>query len=70
MLDHSTMSLFPMIVFLSLGGIFGRIFLFFMNIFGRITFPGVAFFVWLATLGKILTMDNLRKWHVIVVNWC
>jgi len=27
-------------------------------------------FVWSATLGKILTMDNLRKWDVIVVDWC
>jgi hypothetical protein len=29
-----------------------------------------AFFAWLAALGKILTMDNLRKRHVIVVDWC
>jgi len=27
-----------------------------------------AFFAWSAALGKILTMDNLRKWHVIVVD--
>jgi precorrin-4 methylase len=27
-----------------------------------------AFFAWSATLGKILTMDNLRKRYVIVVN--
>jgi hypothetical protein len=26
--------------------------------------------VWTATLGKILTMDNLRKRNVIVVEWC
>jgi hypothetical protein len=30
----------------------------------------VAFFVWSATLGKILTMDNLRKRHIIVVDRC
>jgi hypothetical protein len=29
----------------------------------------VAIFVWLATLGKILILDNLRK-HLIVVDWC
>jgi hypothetical protein len=29
-----------------------------------------AFSVWSATLGKILTMDNLRKRHVIVVDRC
>jgi hypothetical protein len=30
----------------------------------------VAFFAWSAALGKILTMDNLRKRHVIVVDRC
>jgi hypothetical protein len=30
----------------------------------------VAFFAWLAALGKILTMDNLRNKHLIVVNRC
>jgi hypothetical protein len=30
----------------------------------------VAFFAWSATLGKILTMDNLRKRQLIVVNRC
>jgi hypothetical protein len=29
----------------------------------------VAFLVWSVALGKILTMDNLRKLHVIVVYW-
>jgi hypothetical protein len=32
--------------------------------------PRVAFFVWTATLGPILTIDNLRKRHVIVIDWC
>jgi hypothetical protein len=32
--------------------------------------PRAAFFVWLAALGKILTLDNLRKRHMIVVNRC
>lgn len=26
--------------------------------------------MWTATLGKILTLDNLRRRRVIVVNWC
>jgi hypothetical protein len=30
----------------------------------------VAVFTWSSVLGKILTMDSLRKWHVIVVDWC
>jgi hypothetical protein len=29
-----------------------------------------VFFASSAALRKILTMDNLRKWHVIVVNYC
>jgi len=29
--------------------------------------PRVAFFVWTATLGKILTLDNLRKKNIIVM---
>ena len=30
----------------------------------------VAFFAWSAALGKILTLDNLRKQKIIVVDWC
>lgn len=30
----------------------------------------MAFFVWTATLGKILTNDNLRKRNVVVIEWC
>jgi hypothetical protein len=30
----------------------------------------VAFFVWSASLGKILTLDNLRRRQVIMVNRC
>lgn len=30
----------------------------------------IAFFGWTTSLGKILTMDNLRKWRIIIVNWC
>jgi hypothetical protein len=26
--------------------------------------------VWSAALGNILTIDNLRKWHVIVMDKC
>jgi hypothetical protein len=32
--------------------------------------PRVAFFVWTATLGKTLTLDNLRKRNIIVMDWC
>ena len=32
--------------------------------------PRVAFFSWTATLGRILTADNLRRRHVIIVSWC
>ena len=27
------------------------------------------FFAWSAALGKILTIDNLQKWRVLIVNW-
>jgi hypothetical protein len=30
----------------------------------------MAFFTWSATPGKILTIDNLKNRHVIVVNKC
>jgi len=30
----------------------------------------VAYFVWSTALGKILTLDNLRKMHVILVDRC
>jgi hypothetical protein len=30
----------------------------------------VAFFSWTATLGRILTIDNLRKRKVLVIDWC
>jgi hypothetical protein len=29
-----------------------------------------TFFAWSAAQGKIFTIDNLRKLHVIVVYWC
>ena len=31
--------------------------------------PRVAFFSWTVALGKILTIDNLRKKHLIVLEW-
>jgi hypothetical protein len=34
------------------------------------THSRVAFFVWTAALGRILTLDNLRKRRVIVVDQC
>jgi hypothetical protein len=30
----------------------------------------VALFAWSVALGKILTVDNLRKWNIVVVDWC
>jgi hypothetical protein len=30
----------------------------------------VAFFVWVASLGKILTADNLQNQNIILVSWC
>ena len=32
--------------------------------------PRVAFFSWIAALGKILTIDNLQKRHFVVLEWC
>jgi len=29
-----------------------------------------AFFAWSAALGKILTVDNFRKRHIIIVDRC
>jgi hypothetical protein len=60
MIDLSTMSLSLTMILFFLG-----------RVFGGVKVPlRVTFFAWSATLGKILTMDNLRKQYVIVVNWC
>ena len=32
--------------------------------------PRVAFFVWTVALGKILTIDNLRKRKIRITDWC
>ena len=32
--------------------------------------PWVAFFSWTVALGKILTIDNLRKRHFVILEWC
>ena len=32
--------------------------------------PMIAFFSWIAALGKLLTIDNLRKRHLIIVGRC
>lgn len=29
----------------------------------------VNFLTWTVALGKILTLDNMRKWDIIVINW-
>uniref|UniRef100_A0A2N9IIB8 Reverse transcriptase zinc-binding domain-containing protein n=1 Tax=Fagus sylvatica TaxID=28930 RepID=A0A2N9IIB8_FAGSY len=37
----------------------------------KVKFPTrIAFFTWTAALGKILTIDNLRKRKVIITDWC
>jgi hypothetical protein len=42
-----------------------------LRVFGGLRFcKGWPFFIWSAALGKILSMDNLQKWHVIVVDRC
>jgi hypothetical protein len=53
----STLSLFLMVVLLFLG-----------SICRNKALLRVVFFAWSATLWKILTMDNLRKSHIIVVD--
>ena len=30
----------------------------------------ITFFLWVASLGKILTVENLRRRNIVVVNWC
>ena len=32
--------------------------------------PRIAFFSWTAALGNLLTIDNLRKRHLIIIGWC
>jgi hypothetical protein len=55
--------------FSSLTGSEGRLFLW--KSVWRIQAPSrAAFFAWSATLGKTLTMDNLRKRHIIIVDRC
>jgi hypothetical protein len=61
MLDPYVVSLFIMMALPSLG----RVFIWQINVPLR-----AAFFAWSAALWKIITMDNLRKRHVIEVNWC
>jgi hypothetical protein len=30
----------------------------------------VNFFIWTASLGKVLTIDNLRKHQLVLLDWC
>jgi hypothetical protein len=32
--------------------------------------PRVAFFSWIVALGRLLTIDNLQKRNLILVDWC
>lgn len=34
------------------------------------TISRIAFSVWKFALGKILTINNLRKRHIVVLEWC
>jgi hypothetical protein len=39
--------------------------------FGNLGCARVTFFlVWIAALGKILTIDNLHQRHIVVLDWC
>jgi hypothetical protein len=40
------------------------------SIWGRKILKEIAFFVWSATLGEILIVDNLIKRNAILVGWC
>ena len=37
---------------------------------GKGSFQSRVFFVWTVALGTILTVDNLRKKKVLVLDWC
>jgi hypothetical protein len=32
--------------------------------------PHIAFFLWTIAMGRILTVDNLRRWGFHLANWC
>jgi len=32
--------------------------------------PHMVFFTWTTAWGRILIADNLRRWAIILVNWC
>lgn len=68
MLDYYKLSIIVILITLRyVFKYFGTCYLF----FNLIKVPlKVSFFTWLAALGKILTIDNLRKQRVIVVDWC
>ena len=63
-------------------GVFtARSFYHYLNVHNSVTFPWksiwktkaplkAAFFVWTASWGNILTIDNLRKRGIITMNWC
>lgn len=60
MLDPSTVSWFVMIAFVSPGN----------SVWWTKVHLRADFFAWLVALGNILTMDILRKRHVIVFDRC
>ena len=40
------------------------------SIMKPIALTKVAFFLWAASMGKILTVENLSKCHIILMSWC
>ena len=41
------------------------------RLFGSLRSPlELLFFVWTTALGNILTIDNLRKRHILILDWC
>ncbi len=51
--------------------IFGEVSLFPWKSIWKVKAPScIAFFTWTASLGKILTISNLRRQGLTLVNWC
>ena len=50
--------------------LFLLVLIFHRRVFGELRLLWETFFVWTTTLGKIFTLDNLRKMNVIVVDCC
>jgi hypothetical protein len=40
------------------------------NVWKTLASSKVNFFIWTASLGKVLTIDNLRKCQLVLLDWC